>query len=78
MFAYIGADHDVEAVSYSLSIDHHLQFDKTEEGTMAMFDEANSSRDRWLNKMSCLMHAPISAEERAKRIKKTNKENFFG
>ena len=76
-FTYIGADHDVEAVSYSLSIDHHLQFDKTEEGTMAMFDAANSSRDRWLSKMSCLMHAPMSAKERAKRIKETNEENFF-
>ena len=27
LFAYIGADHDVEAVSFSLSIENHLKFE---------------------------------------------------
>ncbi len=36
MFAYIGADHDVESVAFNLSIDNVLQFEKTEEGTRRM------------------------------------------
>ena len=76
-FTYIGADHDVESVSFSLSIDHHLQFDKTAAGTRAMFAKERKSRDRWLSKMSCCMAAPMSAEERAHRIKNVNKEDYF-
>ena len=34
LFAYIGADHDVEAVSFSLSIDNHMAFEKSEEDTI--------------------------------------------
>ena len=76
-FTYIGADHDVEHVSFSLHIDHHLQFDKTAAGTQAMFAKERKSRDRWLSKMSCCMAAPMSAEERAHRIKNVNKEDYF-
>ena len=76
-FTYIGADHDVESVSYSLSIDHHLQFDKSEEGTMAMFAKERSSRHRWLDKLSSVMSAPCSAEERKKNIKEVNNMDFF-
>ncbi|MBR4829554.1 MAG: VWA domain-containing protein [Muribaculaceae bacterium] len=76
-FTYIGADHDVEHVSFSLSIDHHLQFDKTAAGTKAMFAKERKSRDRWLAKMYSCMEAPISAEERAHRIKNVNKEDYF-
>ena len=76
-FTYIGADHDVQHVSFSLSIDHHLQFDKTAKGTHAMFAKERKSRDRWLSKMSCCMAAPMSAEERVHRIKNVNKEDYF-
>ncbi len=34
----IGADFDVELVSHSLHIDNHLSFEKTDEGTRAMFE----------------------------------------
>jgi uncharacterized protein YegL len=76
-FTYIGADHDVEAVSFSLHIDHHLKFDKTAQGTKAMFAKNRKSRERWMDKMACCMSAPVSAEERAQRIKNANKEEFF-
>ena len=76
-FAYIGADHDVESVSFSLSIDHHLTFDKTVAGTKAMFAKQRKSRERWMDKMSCCMAAPVSVEERTQLIKKANKEDFF-
>jgi len=76
-FTYIGADHDVEAVSFSLHIDHHLKFDKTAAGTKAMFAKNRKSRERWMDKMACCMSAPVSVEERAQRIKNANKEEFF-
>ena len=76
-FTYIGADHDVEAVSFSLHIDHHLKFDKTAQGTKAMFANNRKSRERWMDKMTSCMSAPVSAEERAQRIKNANKEEFF-
>ncbi len=77
-FTYIGADHDVEQVAYSLHIDHHLQFDKTEAGTKAMFAKERSSRHKWMKKMSCLMAEPcLSTEERKKRIIETNEEQYF-
>ncbi len=77
-FTYIGADHDVEQVAYSLHIDHHLQFDKTAEGTQAMFAKERSSRHKWMDKMSRVMTNPcLSVEERKERIIETNEEDFF-
>ena len=52
MFAYIGADHDVEAVAASISINNTINFDKTPEGTRDMFAKESSSRGRWLDKIS--------------------------
>ena len=76
-FTYIGADHDVEAVSFSLHIDHHLKFDKTAAGTRAMFAKERKSRERWVEKMDACISAPVSAEERSRRIKNVNKEQYF-
>ena len=77
-FTYIGADHDVEQVAFSLHIDHHLQFDKSEAGTKAMFAKERRSRGKWMSKMASFMSDPcISHAERSKRIKETNKEDFF-
>ena len=76
-FTYIGADHDVEAVSFSLHIDHHLKFDKTAAGTKAMFAKERKSRERWVERMDACMSAPVSAEERSRRIKNANKKKYF-
>ena len=77
-FTYIGADHDVEQVAYSLHIDHHLKFDKTEVGTQAMFEQERRSRNRWMEKMSSVMANPcLSVEERRERIIETNEEQYF-
>ena len=76
-FTYIGADHDVEAVSFSLHIDHHLKFDKSAAGTRAMFAKERKSRARWMERMDACMSAPVSAEERARRIKNANQEGYF-
>ena len=78
-FTYIGADHDVEEVAFSLHIDHSLQFDKSEEGTQMMFAKERMARNRWTESVCEALLAPYtSAEERKKRIKGINKENFFG
>ena len=77
-FTYIGADHDVEQVAFSLSISHHLQFDKTVEGTRTMFKKERRSRQRWMDKMTGIMSEPCASPvEREKRIKETNEEDFF-
>ncbi|MBQ0070194.1 MAG: VWA domain-containing protein [Bacteroidales bacterium] len=47
MFAYIGADHDVEAVAFSLSIDNTLQFEKTAAGINAMASEFRNAYSSW-------------------------------
>lgn len=77
-FTYIGADHDVEHVAFSLHIDHHLQFNKTAVGTSTMFAKERRSRDRWMGKMSRLKceYGSMAAVPK-ERIKETNQEDFF-
>ncbi|MBR5726012.1 MAG: VWA domain-containing protein [Muribaculaceae bacterium] len=78
-FTYIGADHDVESVSFSLSIDHHMKFDKTEAGTRAMFDKASKSRDRWFGKISMLINecGSVASPKAMKKLKDVNSEEYF-
>ena len=57
-FTYIGADHDVEQVAFSLHIDHSLQFDKSEEGTQIMFAKERRSRLRWMDRVEDVMAQP--------------------
>ena len=47
MFAYIGADHDVESVAFNLSIDNTMTWEKTEEGTEKMAKIVNEIRMKW-------------------------------
>lgn len=44
VFTYIGANQDVERVASELSINHHMAFETTEEGTQDMFEHERSSR----------------------------------
>ncbi len=78
-FTYIGADHDVAQVSFSLHIDHHLQFDKTAEGTREMFDKERKSRGRWLEKIERLKaeYGSMALPSAKKRLKEINLEDFF-
>ncbi len=80
-FTYIGADHDVEQVSYSLHINHHLQFSKSEEGTKAMFAKERKARGRWfscMSKLSNLMAEDnLDESERIARIKEANEAEYF-
>ena len=76
-FTYIGADHDVQQVSFSLSIDHCMLFDKSEAGTQAMFAKERRSRSNWLQKMHCRLSSIMSEDERDECIREINSEKFF-
>lgn len=51
LFAYIGADHDVEAVATSLSIDNAIAFDKSPIGVGRMFSRLGRARKLWNDKV---------------------------
>ena len=77
LFAYIGADHDVEAVAFNLAIDNHMAFDKSEVGTAHMFDRFQSCRSRFVNEMASMMNnEDIDADEKRELLIKRSK-NFF-
>ncbi len=48
LFAYIGTDHDVESVAFSLSIDNKMHFKKTRAGFSAMSAKESSARSKWM------------------------------
>lgn len=69
MFAYIGADHDVESVAFSLSIDNHMKFQKTASGVSDMSQKLNRSRACFSKRIQDLSdYAPMSHEEIKQRI----------
>lgn len=76
-FTYIGADHDVEQVAYSLHIEHSLQFDKTPRATHAMFAKERKARHRWTEKLAKIMTADMDEDERMENIKSANQKDFF-
>lgn len=55
LFAYIGADHDVEKVAVTISIDNTMRFEKDAEGTREMFRRENRAREAWMGRVKCRM-----------------------
>lgn len=51
LFAYIGANQDVEKVKCSMAIDNAMAFDADAQGTKTMFTKACASRSRWAVKV---------------------------
>ena len=77
-FTYIGADHDVEKVAYSLHIEHSLKFEKTPQATAAMFAKERKARHKWTDKLANLMaDEELSDEDRMVEIKNANKDKYF-
>ena len=66
VFAYIGANQDVEAVAATISITNVLNFEATHIGTHMMTDRVNRSRER----LYCCMAKPDFSAAEAN-------ENFF-
>lgn len=52
VFTYIGANQDVEKVATTISITNVMQFETTEAGTKAMFEQECSSRKRWYGRVA--------------------------
>ena len=52
VFAYIGANQDVEAVAASISITNTMNFEATCVGTTAMSEKLGRSRSRWFDKIA--------------------------
>lgn len=59
LFAFIGANIDVEKVSHDLAINNSFAFAATAEGTNAMFDKEKKSRANWYARRSARMDASI-------------------
>ena len=59
LFAYIGADHDVESVAFSLSIDNHMKFDKSSDGFCEMSRVESKARKNWMDKVCFDLDSPI-------------------
>ncbi len=76
LFAYIGAEHDVEAVAYNLHIDNAVMFDKTENGMETMFAEQNAWRTEWCCAASACMADNASESDRRENLKSLNKVLF--
>lgn len=77
MFAYIGADHDVEAVSFSLSIDNNMRFEKSKKGVRHMFSKFHACRDSFVEEAASMMsYEDFSDEEKRKRLRESSK-GFF-
>lgn len=51
-FTYIGANQNVEEVSYRMGIRNSLAFEETSEGTKEMFARDSASRRRFMDKLS--------------------------
>jgi uncharacterized protein YegL len=66
VFAYIGANHDVEAVAASMSITNTMKFEATNEGVEVMCTGACYSRSDWYDKI-----------ERGEADSEEDNKNFF-
>lgn len=78
LFAYAGADHDVESVAFSLSIDHHLQFEKTDESIKHMSGAMAEGRMSWCNRVHAFMKdLDEAAPEEILEMKCESAKEFF-
>lgn len=77
MFAYIGADHDVEAVAADLSITNRIAFDKSAEGTSKMFARERKSKLAWMARMKGVMCEPCSSIQEIQEAMRKESENYF-
>ena len=53
VFAYMGANQDVEAVAATMSITNAMKFEATDHGCRKMFKKVNACRDRLYESIAC-------------------------
>ena len=69
-FSYIGANHDVETVAHSLSIDNTMTFSYDEEGMRKAWDRERKSREMRYSRMYSMSIEPsMSRVERKNRMR---------
>jgi uncharacterized protein (DUF1810 family) len=66
-FTYIGTDHDIDAVSLSISIENRMVFEKTHQSTADMFEKERYSRKNY--------NKPSMSQER--KMMHVSPSNFF-
>ena len=73
IFAYIGANQDVEKVAFSMGINNSMRFDANVLGSKAMFKEESANREAYY----CCISEGISPKQLSKReyFRKNNLEN---
>lgn len=76
MFAFIGAGEDITKTATTLSITNTIVWDKSEEGTKAMFEETNDASSRFFDKMAAPCCAGASIAER-KKMRKAFAESYY-
>lgn len=52
VFAYIGANQDVEKIATTISITNVMNFEVSANETKAMFEKSGNSRSRWFDRMA--------------------------
>ena len=68
MFAFIGAGEDILKVATTISITNTVLWEKTGEGTRAMFSVTGKANERFYDKMAaCCADAPISERKKMRR-----------
>lgn len=50
LFAFIGANQDMEEIKFSLSIDNTMAFEATPDGTAQMFEKERRARQAWVSR----------------------------
>lgn len=79
-FNFIGANIDVYETARSLGIDNALQFEQTEEGERAMYNQERVSRMNYYGRMDQEAHsvgcAPMSKKERHRRMREAQTGYF--
>ena len=63
VFAYVGANQDVEAVAAKISITNVMNFDATSQGTVVMSSKLASARSRLFDRIADCCFCPSEANE---------------
>ena len=76
LFAFIGAEEDILKVATTISITNTLLWDKTEEGTDAMFSISGNASKHYFDKlaMPCCVEADVADR---KRMRKQFADGYF-
>ena len=76
MFSFIGAGEDIVKVATTISVTNTVVWEKTTEGTAAVFKNENDAQSRFYNKMAAPCCAAASVADRKKMRKQFSEEYY--